>query len=1516
MKKKSKVFRLISWMLVFALGIFSVPLFETPVVEAAGSVLTSSDGLWKYELKEESGETVAVVDEYNGTDRDLVIPEEIDGYVVKYIGKPSGWSTVRYNRFDSITIPDSVAGLSNVPFFTHSHNLNFVSLGKNFATYNYIRDINMIMADEIYDIQTKEYRVSSENTVITAVDGVLYSKDMTELKIYPVLKEDVEFTVPSGVTSIDDYAMNNLQYLESLILPEGLQEIGMYCCMGASIRSVSLPNSLTSLNGGIFYESKLESIVFPETITEIGGYVFTGTPLESVVIPDTVVSLGAGDFMDCGKLKSIVIGSGVASIGGNCFYGLTALETFEISEANPNFKSEGGMLLTKDGLTLIQYAAAGNTQFILPNGVTAIADKACYGMPFTEIIVPDTVVSIGNNAFENCTKAETAYIPSSVTKIGSSVFSGCTSLKTATIDAQVTSINDFSKCNALTELTLPETVTSVADNVFFGDSLRTVRLRSSQAPSISYSIYLQGEDAQAELIKQAANVRIFVPEGAQGYDVLPWSRMRIVHGDAIPAERLTLNPSFVILDVGETAVLQPAVLPEDAVVQEYVWDTSEKGVAFVDQNGQVKALSAGTAKIKVTAGELSTECFVTVRGEQPPQDFRIETSGGTASSNYNAQNYTSWSSPMKSYLFENQEGCLERAEFIDGKLVHETYGMDGTLRESGNIPDELPLVGGFYVSGMYRFAIYGQTNSAGSDEMEVMRIVKYDQDWNRVSSCSLYGENTTVPFDAGSLRFAENGDKLYIRTCHEMYDGHQSNLQVTVDMPSMEITDVFSKVANIDHGGYVSHSFNQFLQMDGEDLIALDHGDAYPRAAVLIKYPGIKDTTFARASVEHCNALVFPGTIGNNTTRASLGGLEVSEHYYIFAGNYANNSSSSVRNIFVNITDKDLLRNQDTRMVYLTDYDADSGVTVSTPQLVKINEKTFLVLWNETDASGTTVHSQLIDEDGNKVTAEQSFHGSLSDCHPIVQNGQVVWYYTGTKTGESAPIFCRISVDGRETTDNLLETEKKTSISADHVSLSQTSYVFDGKAKEPEVTVKVGDKTLVEDIDYTVAYEDNINVGTGKVTVTGTGDYTGTVTKEFAITEEEPPVEEPKELSQCSITLSQTAYIYDGTPKTPTVTVKDGNKTLLEDTDYALAYEDNINVGTGKVSVTGTGDYTGTVTKEFAITEEEPPVEEPKELSQCIITLSQTAYIYDGTPKTPAVTVKDGNRTLLEETDYTLSYEDNINIGTGKVKVTGTGDYTGTVTKEFVITEKEPPVEEPKELSQCRITLSKTAYTYDGKPKTPTVTVKDGNKTLLKETDYTLTYENNINVGTGKVTIKGRGDYKGTVKKSFAITIKKGASYKVGSYQYRVTSASTVSMTAVKNKKTTKIKVPSKMKIGGKTFKVTAIGSKAFKNNKKIKSVVIADNVKLIGASAFEGCTNLSKATLGKGVTEIGSNAFKNCKKLGSISIKSKKLKKIGKNALKGIKSTAKIKVPAQKLSSYKKLLRNKGQGKKVKIVK
>ena len=348
---------------------------------------------------------------------------------------------------------------------------------------------------------------------------------------------------------------------------------------------------------------------------------------------------------------------------------------------------------------------------------------------------------------------------------------------------------------------------------------------------------------------------------------------------------------------------------------------------------------------------------------------------------------------------------------------------------------------------------------------------------------------------------------------------------------------------------------------------------------------------------------------------------------------------------------------------------------------------------------------------------------------------------------------------------------------------------------------------------------------------------------------------------------------------------------------YAEAYAKENNI---KFSSTGTASN---------------PIEK-KTISSNNVSLSQNSYTYDGKAKKPTVTVKDGAIVLKEGTDYTVAYSNNINIGTAKVTVTGKGNYTGTVTKEFTITKAAPPEQGVKNLSQCTIKLSKSSYAYDGKAKKPTVTVKDGTAVLKEGTDYTVTYGNNINAGTAKAKVTGKGNYKGTVTKNFTITVKKGTSHRVGSYQYKVTGTSTVSVTGIKNNKVTKVKIPKTVKISGKAFKVTAIGSSAFKDNKKITSVEIGDNVKAIGVSAFEGCTKLSKATLGKGISEMSGNAFKNCKKLGIITIKSTKLKKVGRNALKGIKPTAKIKVPSKKLSAYKKLFKNKGQGRKVKIVK
>ncbi|WP_024857658.1 dockerin type I repeat-containing protein [Ruminococcus albus] len=151
----------------------------------------------------------------------------------------------------------------------------------------------------------------------------------------------------------------------------------------------------------------------------------------------------------------------------------------------------------------------------------------------------------------------------------------------------------------------------------------------------------------------------------------------------------------------------------------------------------------------------------------------------------------------------------------------------------------------------------------------------------------------------------------------------------------------------------------------------------------------------------------------------------------------------------------------------------------------------------------------------------------------------------------------------------------QTRITADAVTLSASSYVYDGTAKQPSVTVKVGSKTLTKDTDYTAVYSDNTAAGTAYVTIRGMGAYTGSVTKNFTISK--------KSISNLTMDLSQTSYTYDGTAKKPKVTVKDGSRTLVSGTDYSVSYSNNTNVGTASVTVTGKGNYTGTASLSFRI---------------------------------------------------------------------------------------------------------------------------------------------------------------------------------------------------------------------------------------------------------------------------------------------------------------------------------------------
>lgn len=199
----------------------------------------------------------------------------------------------------------------------------------------------------------------------------------------------------------------------------------------------------------------------------------------------------------------------------------------------------------------------------------------------------------------------------------------------------------------------------------------------------------------------------------------------------------------------------------------------------------------------------------------------------------------------------------------------------------------------------------------------------------------------------------------------------------------------------------------------------VDHGDAYPRSIVLVKYSKPAGNPTFTSDCTFVNLLKFLGQIGDNATGASIGGFEVSQNTYLVAGNYKNKEKdSSVRNIFLSIMPKDALADENTRLTYLTNYSTKDERMVSTPQLVKINDNRFMVLWEEEfyklDDYSYDTYAVLVDENGKKVTDIQKFAGRLSDCKPIAYQDQVVWYYTD----DSAPIFCSIPSDGSKPIEN------------------------------------------------------------------------------------------------------------------------------------------------------------------------------------------------------------------------------------------------------------------------------------------------------------------------------------------------------------------------------------------------------------------------------------------------------------------------------------------------------------------
>ena len=437
-------------------------------------------------------------------------------------------------------------------------------------------------------------------------------------------------------------------------------------------------------------------------------------------------------------------------------------------------------------------------------------------------------------------------------------------------------------------------------------------------------------------------------------------------------------------------------------------------------------------------------------------------------------------------------------------------------------------------------------------------------------------------------------------------------------------------------------------------------------------------------------------------------------------------------------------------------YKANDNITLT-------SDTTLYAVWGQRDIGNTviTLSKTSYDYDGS----EKCPIVTVKYDNQTVTSGYRISYENNINAGTAYAVITG--------TGKYIGTVKKTftitpkSIKLTDITLSSTSYTYNGSSKTPAVTVTDGTKTLVSGTDYSVKYTNNINTGTAKVTVTGMGNYKDSVTDgtktlvsgtdysvkytnnintgtakvtvtgagNYKDSVEKTFTIDQKSLSNAEVNLSSSSYVFNGKAKKPTVTVTLGTKTLISGTDYSVKYTNNINAGTAKVTVTGTGNYKDSAYINFAIT--------PKNISGMTFNVEPQTMTYNGTAQKPNVSVADSDKTLVKDTDYTVSVSNNINAGTANISFKGKNNYTGTVKKTFVIS--------PKSVKTLTIKLSSTQYTYDGKPKLPTVTITDGTETLSQDTDYTISYKNNTNAGTASVIITGTGNYNSTVTKSFTI---------------------------------------------------------------------------------------------------------------------------------------------------------------------
>lgn len=972
----------------------------------------------------------------------------------------------------------------------------------------------------------------SYTATVTAADGTVYTNTVDDRIDHGTCGEEIEWSLCDNGT----------------LIITGNGDMPDHQAPWASnsdrIVNVIIQDGVTGIGSSAFYECyNLRSVTIPDSVTRIGDDAFGFTRITSIVIPGSVTSMGSGMFVETSDLTDVVIEEGVTSIGDGAF-------------------------------------------------------TCCYGL--TNIVLPESLTSIGAFAFEDCESLASINIPGSVTSIGESAFKKCSNLASIELPAGITEIenNAFTNCSSLTSLEIPEGTTSIGDNafnncwrvadVYLPESVTSIGEKAFYSCSSLSDVYYLGSPETWEKItiksanKDLTDATIHYYYGKtfaynytwaateNGYAVTATETCNedpsISHSETVQAVEKTIKNGSCLENgkVQYTASFsynqfETQYKEEDIpatghnyVVNKWIWskDNSSASAFFVCKNDGAHM----ETKDAVITSE-TTEATCTTDGKTvytASVSFEGKTYSDTKESTIAAAHQPG--TPVE----ENRKNpTCEAAGSYDVVVYCTVCG-----EELSRTTQEIPVKGHDYV-------LSGWTWNESHTAATVVFTCKNDP-------THMQSVNAVITSETVEPTCTKAGNTVYTATA--AFDGKTYTDQNTVALDAKGHTPgtaVEEKGVEASCEAEGSYDEVVYCTTCGAELSRTAHTiPATGHNYVVNKWIWNKDYSSATAffvcqnAASHSESLEATITAETTTPTCTVDGKTIYTAAVTFEGKqYTDTKETSIAAAHQPGTPVEENRKNPTCEA-TGSYDVVIYCSVCGEELSRTTQE-IPVKGHDYELSEWTWNDDYSSASALFICKNDATHVTTIDA---VISSKVVETRTIRTTNYTAKVILNgITYTSTECMAELLLPEL-ISISSATIDIPEQTYT--GKLLTPKPEVRLNDEELRYGEDYSVYYSNNLDAGTATITIIGEGDYTGKATRSFTIA--------PKKVNP-AVTLSTTAYTYDGKIKKPSVSVKaDGIK--LTSSDYSVEYASGLkNVGKYKVTVTLKGNYTGSKSVYFKI---------------------------------------------------------------------------------------------------------------------------------------------------------------------------------------------------------------------------------------------------------------------------------------------------------------------------------------------